>query len=129
MSDLTAALDIPLTADRRRMAPATQELIGGECERCGAQTWPRRAVCHRCGSPRVAEVTLPTTGRLLTWTRVWVPVEGLEPPYLVGLVEIGRLQLFGHVRGIDDDTATPAPVRVRIDPDARPPFWFEAVSA
>lgn len=128
MTELASALDVPLTGERPRFDPAEGRLVGGRCERCGTETWPRRSVCYHCGAASVAEHVLPGEGLLTTWTRVWVPVEGLEPPYSVGLVEFGDLQLFGHVRGVTEDTAIPAEVTVRVDLDEQPPFWFEVPS-
>lgn len=128
MSGLGPALDAGLTGDRRRFDQTARRLVAGECQRCGAQTWPRRAICFRCGSADVAEVLLPAQGRLTTWTRVWVPVEGLEPPYSVGVVELGRVQLFGHVRGVTDKTTVPVDVAARVDVGQQPPFWFEVSS-
>ena len=125
MSGLSLALDVVPTVERTRFDRGTQRLIGGECLECGAQMWPRRAVCYRCGNARVEETPLPRCGRLVTWTEVWVPVEGLEPPYVVGLVELGALQIFGHVRHLDDAAQEPLDVDVRIDPDQQPPYWFE----
>lgn len=125
VSRLTSALDTPPTGQRRRFDAESGTLVAGECPTCGAQTWPRRSVCYRCGGAEVGEVVLPRVGRLTTWTRVWVPVEGIDPPYVVGLVTLGRLQLFGHIRGVDEDTRVPTEVTVRVNPDEKPPFWFE----
>jgi uncharacterized OB-fold protein len=115
----------PLTAERQRFDDQAGTLVAGQCDECGSQAWPRRSVCHRCGSRSICDVRAETHGRLVTWTRVWVPVEGIEPPYIVGLVELGRLQLFGHVRGADEITRVPQSVRLRVDVSKRPPFWFE----
>ena len=41
------------------------------------------------------------------------------------LVEIGRLPLFGHIRGVMDDLKVPIHVEVRVDLEQLPPFWFE----
>lgn len=125
MTRLSPALDAPLIGERRRLDVEAGALIGGVCHNCAARTWPRRAVCYRCGAGNLADVTLPTSGRLVTWTRVWVPVEDIEPPYLVGVVELGRVQVFAHVRGITDEDVAPADVRLVIDADHRPSFWFE----
>lgn len=126
VTDLSLALEAPPTGTRSRYAE--DGLVAGRCERCGAQSWPRRSVCHRCGSAHIVEQVLPSEGRLTTWTRVWVPVEGLQPPYSVGLVELGEVQLFGHVRGVDDDTELPITVAVRVDVEHTPPFWFEVAA-
>lgn len=126
---LTAALDAPFGIDRRRFDQEEGCLIGGECPQCGARAWPRRSVCYGCGGGEIVEVQLPSQGLLVTWTRVWVAVEGIKPPYTVGLVELGRLQLFGHVVGVTDDTKVPVDVQLKVDVDRQPPFWFEVLDS
>lgn len=90
-------------------------------------TWPRRAVCPRCGSDEIDAYDLPPAGTLKTWARVWVPVEGLPPPYDVGLVELGGVQVFGHVRGLSEEDVVPLPVTLRLAEEGNGgvPFWFE----
>lgn len=128
MSDPVSAVEAPTTGDRRRFDPALGRLVGGKCMRCGAQTWPRRSACYRCGTTEVAEIVLPAKGRLTTWTRVWIPVEGLEVPYCVGQVELDGVLLFAHIRGVTDEATMPADVVVRVDTSQQPPFWFEVTA-
>jgi uncharacterized protein len=128
MSTLDSALDVEPTKERRRFNPREGRLVGGICANCGARTWPRRSVCFSCGSTAISESTLPPEGVLTTWTRVWVPVEGIEPPYMVGIVDVDGLQLFGHVRGVTDATKLPARADIRVDTDETPPFWFVVAS-
>jgi uncharacterized OB-fold protein len=77
----------------------------------------------------MTECSFEPTGTLLTFTTVWVPRPGLEPPYTIGQVKLDDGPLvFGHVRGLSSNTRVPSPVRVAISADeqAVPPFWFEA---
>jgi uncharacterized protein len=56
------------------------QLIGSRCDDCGAKTFPAQAYCPRCASTSMADVLLPRTGSLWTWT-----VQGFQPkspPYL-----------------------------------------------
>ena len=129
MTELTSALDAPLTGDRVRIDDDLGALIGGACRDCGVRTWPRRAVCYHCGSAAIEAVTLPTRGTLTTCTRVWVPVEGIQPPYDVGMVVVDSLQLFGHVRGLTEDVRLPAAAHIRVDSSQKPPYWFEMAPA
>jgi uncharacterized OB-fold protein len=67
-------------------------------------------------------------GQLLTYTTVWVARPGLIPPYTLGQIKVEEGPLvFGHVRGLRNETKVPATVRLMIDPDpdAIPMFWFE----
>lgn len=125
MTDLAQALAAAGSAERPRFDQDRGVLLAGVCNECGAQAWPAGAVCLRCGSGGIALRPLPQTGVLTTWTRVWVPVEGIEPPYLLGIVELGPVRVVGHVVGIDDSFAVPGRVRVAVHPDDHPPFHFD----
>ncbi|MGH3097435.1 MAG: Zn-ribbon domain-containing OB-fold protein [Streptosporangiales bacterium] len=124
MSELAPLLAAPNTGDRQRVDDVAGRLVGGRCAACGTVTWPRRAACPRCVSGDVADANLPTQGTLVTVTTVWVPVEGIEPPYTLGLVRLGGAEVFAHIRGLDDAARVPVPVVLRLDREASPPFWF-----
>jgi uncharacterized OB-fold protein len=124
-ADLQRVLDAPLTADRQRFDTDAGRLVGGRCGSCGTVTWPARPVCPRCTGTDITSTLLPEEGTLLTWSRVWVPVEGIEPPYILGLVELGSTNIFGHVVAPDEDLPAGARVSVVLDESRRPPYWFE----
>jgi uncharacterized protein len=44
------------------------QLLGGQCERCGAVTFPVQARCPRCSAPGMVELPLPRRGTLVSWT-------------------------------------------------------------
>lgn len=127
--DLTDALKMPPTAQRRRVDREHGVLIGSRCAQCGGASWPSRAICPRCGSAVVVEAPLRSTGTLVTYTTVWVPRPGLEPPYILGLVGLDGdpVTLFAHVRELPSDVRVPYPVQLVVNPveDTIPPFWFE----
>jgi uncharacterized protein len=72
-------------------------LIGSRCEACGAVTFPTQSRCPRCSAPDMAELALPRSGRLVSWT-----TQGFPPvlpyagdptgksfePFGVGLVQL-----------------------------------------
>lgn len=124
-TSLTRAIEAEPAATRRRVDVDAQSLVAGKCSECGAASWPRRAVCARCGAGDIVEITLPTEGVLETWSRCWVPVAGVEPPYLVGLARFDGVPVFLHIRGNPERVTMPAPVRIRIELGASPPFWAE----
>jgi uncharacterized OB-fold protein len=68
-------------ADKLFTWPAEEpQLIGSRCDDCGAQTFPAQPYCPRCTSTAMAEVLLPRTGFLWTWT-----IQGFRPkspPYM-----------------------------------------------
>jgi uncharacterized OB-fold protein len=55
------------------------QLIGSRCEECGAKTFPAQGYCPRCASTSMAQVLLPRTGTLWTWTVQGFPPK--SPPY------------------------------------------------
>jgi hypothetical protein len=124
---LTRALDAPWAAQRRRFDPAAGRLIGSRCLACRAASWPARAICERCGSDETEEQVLSDRGMLITYTTVWVPRLGLEPPYVLGQVDLeDGVRIFTHGREIADNAKVPMPVRLQFDADSEavPPFWF-----
>jgi uncharacterized OB-fold protein len=73
------------------------KLIGCRCDSCGAVAFPMQSRCPRCGRRDMAELLLPTTGTLVSWTtQGFVPaVDYMEDPtgesfepFGVGLVQL-----------------------------------------
>jgi uncharacterized OB-fold protein len=127
--ELSAALEVPPSRERRRFDRAAGRLVGSRCAECGATSWPRRAVCHSCGAPAPGEVSFEPSGTLITHTRVWVARHGLDSPYSVGQVRLADgPTIFAHVRGLPDGVKVPLEVRLAFSEDesAIPPFWFYA---
>jgi uncharacterized OB-fold protein len=99
MSQSTGVQARPI-ADNLFTWPAEEpQLIGSRCGDCGARTFPAQAECPRCTSTAMAEVLLPRTGSLWTWT-----IQGFRPksppykgddtvdtfePFGVGYIDLG----------------------------------------
>ncbi|WP_051580098.1 Zn-ribbon domain-containing OB-fold protein [Pseudonocardia acaciae] len=116
--------DTPST-QRPRLDREAGALVGSRCTACGWVCWPPKAGCPRCYATDLTPAALPTTGTLVSWTRVWVPVEGIEPPYLLGMVELGEIRVFAQLRDLGEDATVPAPVRLELaEEEATPQFWF-----
>ncbi|MQA07159.1 MAG: hypothetical protein GEU98_01180 [Pseudonocardiaceae bacterium] len=124
MSDLLRALDARPTGERARIDFDAGGLVGTRCTGCGWVMWPERAGCARCGEVDLERYALPADGVLHTWTRVWVPAEGIEPPYVLGMVRLGDVRVFAHIRELTDELTVPAPVRITVCESAHPQFWF-----
>lgn len=118
--------EVELVADLARFDEEGQRLVGGKCAGCGYETWPTRLACSRCGGLDIRQAELPRYGVIETWTRMWIPVEGIEPPYVLGQVRLGDVHVFGHVRGDMDDQHGGRAV-VRIAAREHPKFWFDLV--
>jgi uncharacterized OB-fold protein len=125
---LAGALELPGTASRTRLDRERGQLVGSRCAACGATAWPARAVCHRCGEVAELDARFGPDGTLLTHSRVWIARPPLEPPYVLGQVEVAAGPVvFVHVRALPEEARVPLPVRLAIaaDADAVPRFWFE----
>lgn len=126
--ELSRAAEAPFTLERQRIDRDTGTLLGSHCLNCGASSWPARAVCHRCGSPDVEAAALSREGSLITYTTVWVPRPGLEPPYALGQIDLPEgVRVIAHVRELPDEAKVPLPVHIVMATDAAavPPFWFQ----
>jgi uncharacterized protein len=125
---LSRALEAPATQDRDRVDRDAGRLVGTRCRSCGSHSWPGRAICHRCGSADGEHAALSPEGSVVTYTTVHVPRPGLEPPYVLGQVDLPEgVLVFAHLRNLAADARVPIRVRIVMAPeaDAVPPFWFE----
>lgn len=130
--DLSRAADAPSTLERPRIDPDTGTLLGSRCNTCGTSSWPARAVCHHCGSADVDGAALSREGSLITYTTVWVPRPGVEPPYALGQIDLPEgVRVVAHVREVPEGAMVPLPVHIVMaaDADAIPPFWFQPTEA
>jgi uncharacterized OB-fold protein len=107
---LTDGLPIPNPATAGPAATYWQSLRNHElavqrCEACGTVQNPAEYLCHACYSTQFEWITLPPTGHIFSWTRVWHPVHDLlldRGPYLLVWVEIDhkdRPRFLGNLVG------------------------------
>ena len=85
------------------------KLLGLKCKECGAITVPPKMVCRQCTSPDLEIVELKGTGKIQTFTTVYVPSEGREPecPYTIVLVELDEGPwIMGNLADVEPDKAT-----------------------
>ena len=92
-----------LAGDAVRMkSDGTVRLIGGECQACKAKTFPLVFVCPECMSEDIADVELPDSGELYTWSVVHVAPKGWTVPYIAGYVDLpDSVRVFSHIVGAD----------------------------
>jgi uncharacterized OB-fold protein len=70
-------------------AAERRKLVLQECAVCGASQLYPRPICLACESSDLAWVVASGNGVVYSLTTVRVPVlDGLEPPYVVGLVDL-----------------------------------------
>jgi hypothetical protein len=85
------------------------KLLGLKCQACGALTVPPKMACRQCGSFDMEAVEVKTTGKIRTFTTVFVGAEGRESevPYIIVIVELDEGPwLMGNLDGIDPKTAS-----------------------
>lgn len=84
-------------------------LLGLKCKECGWITVPPKMACHKCASPNMEITELKGTGKIQTFTTVYVTSEGREDecPYIVVLVELDEGPwIMGNLTDIDPSEAT-----------------------
>ena len=85
------------------------KLLGLKCQACGAIMVPPKMVCRQCTSPDMEIVELEGTGKIRTFTTVYVASEGREDeiPYIIVMVELDEGPwVMGNLDGIDPTQAT-----------------------
>jgi len=78
-------------------------LVGSTCQDCEFIDFPRTTGCPRCGSDRLQDTLLHTTGTLWTWTSqefrpVAPPYTGAEDPKAFQRYYVGFIELDGQTR-------------------------------
>ena len=85
------------------------KLLGLKCRACGAITVPPKMVCRHCASPDLDIIELKGSGKIRTFTTVFVAAEGREAevPYTIVMVELDEGPwIMGNLDGIDPKTAS-----------------------
>lgn len=85
------------------------KLLGLKCRACGAITVPPKIVCRQCASPDMEIVELKGSGKIRTFTTVFVASEGREDevPYIIVMVELDDGPwIMGNLEGIDPKEAS-----------------------
>jgi len=85
------------------------KLLGLKCRSCGALTVPPKMVCQQCASPDMEVAELKGSGKIRTFTTVYVASEGREDevPYTIVMVELDEGPwIMGNLDGIDPTQAT-----------------------
>jgi uncharacterized OB-fold protein len=85
------------------------KLLGLKCRACGAITVPPKMVCRQCASPDMAVIELKGSGKVITFTTVFVAAEGREAevPYVIVMVQLeDGPWMMGNLEGIDPKQAS-----------------------
>ena len=85
------------------------KLLGLKCRACGAITVPPKMVCRQCASLDLEIMELKGSGKIRTFTTVFVGAEGRESevPYVIVMVELEEGPwIMGNLEGIDPKQAS-----------------------
>ncbi len=85
------------------------KLLGLKCKQCGAVTVPPRIACSNCASTDMDILELSGSGKIQTFTTVFVAPEGRESecPYVIVMAELDEGPwIMGNLTGIDPNKVT-----------------------
>ena len=85
------------------------KILGLKCRTCGAITVPPKMACRQCAGPDMEIVEVKGSGKIRTFTTVFVGAEGRESevPYILVIVELEEGPwLIGNLEGVDPKTAS-----------------------
>jgi len=72
-------------------------LVANECVECAARFFDRRNACARCEGTEFRVVEVPTEGELRAFTIVSFAAEGIEVPFVAGVVDCGGTSVRGNI--------------------------------
>ncbi len=102
-------MEYKLTARAYHDALKESRLLGLKCKACGAISATPRMVCRKCNGTDLEVIQLKGTGKIRTFTTVYVASEGREAecPYVIVLVELEEGPwIMGNLAGIDPPKVT-----------------------
>jgi uncharacterized OB-fold protein len=85
------------------------KILGLKCRACGAITVPPKMACRQCASPDMEIMDVKSSGKIRTFTTVFVGAEGRESevPYIIVIVELEEGPwIMGNLEGIDPKQAS-----------------------
>src|SRR5262245_14907590 len=80
-----------------------------ECASCKARYFDRRNACANCSGTQFANVDVPATGVLATFTIVSFAPPGVDAPFVAAIVDCGGTSVRGKLLNV-----TPTPDNVRL---------------
>jgi uncharacterized protein len=126
---------VPVSPDLFTWPSSEPSLLGSRCDACGTTVFPRQGSCPRCTGVGMADVLLPRSGTLWTWTvqgfRPKSPYAGPEAfePYGVGYVDLGDVLVESRLTTADpDELEIGAPVELVVVPFRTEPDGTEVVT-
>jgi uncharacterized OB-fold protein len=78
-------------------------LVAHECTTCGARYFDRRSACASCSQQSFRDVVVERTGTLRTFTIVSFAAEGVQVPFVAGVVDFDGTSVRGNVVNVPPD--------------------------
>jgi len=108
------------------------KLLGLKCKQCDTITAPPKITCGQCASTDMDVVELSGSGKIQTFTTVFVAPEGREGecPYTIVMVELDEGPwLMGNLAGVEPDKTTMELIGKRVKMGHAAVFPGDAYSA
>lgn len=95
-------------------------LKGYRCTKCGQLDFPKLSPCPACWNEEFEMVPLSRQGTLYSYADVYVPQPGMDPPYIVGYVDLPEdLRIFATLQGELKSFKCGQPVELTVGPIRR----------
>jgi uncharacterized protein len=78
-------------------------LVAHECVNCGARYFDRRSACARCSHQEFREAEVSRTGTLQTFTIVHFAAEGVQVPFVAGVVDCDGTSVRSNIVNVPPD--------------------------
>ncbi len=78
-------------------------LVANECTSCGARFFDRRSGCASCSGRDFRPVRIADTGTLRTFTIVSFAAEGVDVPFVAGVVDCDGTSVRGNIVNVPPD--------------------------
>ena len=102
-------MEYKLTFKNYTEALKENKLLGLKCNECGTISIPPKMTCRECSSTDMDIAELSGTGKVQTFTTIFVPPEGREAecPSVMGLIELDEgAWMTGNIIGVDPAKAS-----------------------
>jgi uncharacterized protein len=98
---------VPALPFIRRDPQGAYALVGSRCGQCGSVMLGERLACaHCCARSSLSVQTLPSSGRLRTFTIVHRSYPGIETPFISAVADLDQGgSLRGTLRGVEPTAA------------------------
>ena len=73
-----------------------------QCVKCGRKYYPPKKRCV-CGSTEFKKIVVDNAiGELVTYTTIYVPPQGFEPPIRIAIAKVNGMNILGRYEGERD---------------------------